>query len=113
EGISARVINLHTIKPIDKEAIEKAAKETGAIVTAEEHQLAGGMGSAVLEALAASINNPTNNINNLVPLVMVGVDDRFGMSGKVKELMEHYRLTEDEIIKKAHMVLRNKRFSKI
>ncbi|MFC1616559.1 transketolase family protein, partial [Patescibacteria group bacterium] len=73
QDISVEVINLHTIKPIDKETILASAKKTGAVVTAEEHQKAGGMGSAVLETLAE---------NHVVPVEMVGIDDTFGESGE-------------------------------
>lgn len=91
EGINARVINIHTIKPIDSEIIIKAAKETGAIVTAEEHNVVGGLGSAVAEVLAQ--NYPT-------PMKMVGVEDIFGRSGKPKDLMEYYGLTAKNIAEK-------------
>ncbi len=89
EGISARVINIHTIKPIDAELITKAAKETGAIVTAEEHNIIGGLGSAVAETLAE---------NYPVPMKRVGVKDTFGESGKPEELMVKYGLTAEGII---------------
>ena len=84
EGINARVINIHTIKPIDEELIIKAAKETGVIVTAEEHSIIGGLGSAVAEVV--SENCP-------VPVLRVGVKDTFGESGKPNELLEKYGLT--------------------
>jgi len=96
EGIDVRVINNHTVKPIDKETIVKAAKETGAIVTAEEHQVLGGMGSAVAEAL--SKENP-------VPIKMIGIQDRFGESGNPKDLQKALGLTSDNIINKVHEVL--------
>lgn len=83
KGISARVINIHTIKPIDKEAIIKAAKETQAIVTLEEHQVMGGFGSAVAEVVVQ---------NYPVPIKMIGMQDRFGESGEPEELMEKYGL---------------------
>lgn len=89
EGISARVINIHTIKPIDKDIIIKAAKETGAIVTAEEHSIIGGLGSAVAEVL--SENFP-------VKMVRVGVNDIFGKSGKPAALLEEYGLTAKNIV---------------
>ena len=82
-GISARVINIHTIKPIDKDTIIKAAKETKAIVTLEEHQVMGGFGSAVAEVLAE---------NYPVPVKMIGMQDRFGESGEPEELMVKYGL---------------------
>lgn len=84
EGIKVRVIDMHTIKPIDKEIIIRAAEETGAIVTAEEHNIIGGLGSAVAEVL--SENKPT-------PLRRIGVRDTFGESGKPDELMKKYGLT--------------------
>ncbi|MDU5764854.1 MAG: transketolase family protein, partial [Veillonella sp.] len=86
EGINARVINIHTIKPIDEELIIKAAKETGVIVTAEEHSVIGGLGSAVAEVV--SENCP-------VPVLRVGVKDTFGESGKPNELLEKYGLTSN------------------
>lgn len=92
EGISASVINMATIKPIDKEIIINAAKETGAIVTAEEHNIIGGLGSAVAEVL--SENCP-------VILRRVGVDDAFGRSGKATEVLEKYGLDATNIVKKA------------
>ncbi len=92
EGISARVINIHTIKPIDEEIIAKAAKETGAIVTAEEHNIIGGLGSAVAEVLCEKCP---------VPMLRIGVEDKFGKSGQVPELLEEYGLTAENIAKKA------------
>ncbi len=92
KGISARVINIHTIKPLDKEIILKAAKETGAIVTAEEHNIIGGLGSAVTEAVCEEYP---------VPVLRVGVNDRYGHSGKVPPLLEMYGLTTDAIVEKA------------
>ncbi|MFR2301435.1 MAG: transketolase family protein, partial [Clostridium paraputrificum] len=91
EGINARVINIHTIKPIDEELIIKAAKETGVIVTAEEHSVIGGLGSAVAEVV--SENCP-------VPVLRVGVKDTFGESGKPNELLEKYGLTSNDIVNK-------------
>ncbi len=89
EGIRTRVLNMHTIKPIDKDAIIKAAKETKYIVTAEEHQINGGLGGAVAEVL--SQNHP-------VKLKIVGMQDRFGESGKPSDLLKKYGLTEKEIV---------------
>ena len=90
EGISARVINIHTIKPIDEEIITKAARETGAIVTAEEHYIMGGLGSAVSEVVCA---------NAPAPVKIIGTD-RYGKSGKPAELFEEYGLTAANIAAK-------------
>ena len=92
EGIAARVINIHTIKPIDKEIIAKAAKETGAIVTAEEHNIIGGLGGAVSEVVCETCP---------VPVLRVGVEDKYGHSGKVPPLLEMYELTPKKIVKLA------------
>ena len=91
DGISARVINIHTIKPIDKEIITKAAKETGAIVTVEEHSVYGGLGSAVTEVVCE---------NAPCPVKIIGTE-KFGISGKPAELFELYGLTAENIAKKA------------
>ena len=91
EGISARVINIHTIKPIDEEIITKAAKETGAIVTCEEHYVMGGLGSAVCEVVCK---------NQPVPVKIVGTK-KFGKSGTPAVLMEEYGLTPENIAKNA------------
>lgn len=99
EGINARVINIHTIKPIDEELIIKAAKETGVIVTAEEHSIIGGLGSAVAEVV--SENCP-------VPVLRVGVKDTFGESGKPNELLEKYGLTSNNIVNKVKEVIKKK-----
>ena len=90
EGIYVRVINLHTIKPIDTEIILKAAKETGKIVTVEEHNVVGGLGSAVSEVICE--NHPS-----LVK--KIGINDIFGQSGKPEELFKEYGLTSDKIVK--------------
>ena len=92
EGISARVVNIHTIKPLDREAVIAAARETGAIVTAEEHNIIGGLGSAVAEMVCEACP---------VPVVRVGVEDTFGRSGKVPALLEMYGLTPANIAAKA------------
>jgi transketolase len=99
KGIKARVINLHTIKPIDETAIIAAAKDCGSIVTAEEHQLAGGMGSAVCEVLAK---------NFPVPVEMVGVNDMFGESGNPFDLMKQFGLTGEKVAEAAQKVLKRK-----
>ena len=100
EGISAMVINNHTVKPLDEETILEAAKTTGAFVTAEEHQIAGGMGSAVVEFLAQ---------NYPIPVKMIGVRDRFGESGTFSELMEEHQLTSKHIAKAAREAIKMKR----
>lgn len=90
EGIKARVINIHTIKPIDEEIITKAARETGLIITAEEHSIIGGLGSAVAEVVTSNLP---------VPVIRVGIKDTFGESGKPAELLKAYGLTTEDIIK--------------
>ena len=100
EGVSARVINIHTIKPIDREILLKAAAETGAIVTAEEHNIIGGLGSAVAEVTAEGCP---------VPVLRVGVEDRFGTSGKAEKVLEAYGLTPGHIAEKAKQALASKR----
>jgi len=99
EGISARVINNHTVKPMDEKTILKAAKETGAIVTVEEHQINGGMGSAVSEYLAQT--HPT-------PQEFIGIHDHFGESGTAEELMEKFGLDTKTIKEKVKSVLKRK-----
>ena len=96
EGINARVINIHTIKPLDRELIIKAARETGAVVTAEEHSVIGGLGGAVAELLSESCP---------VPVLRVGVNDCFGRSGKVPPLLELYGLTRENIANMAKKAL--------
>jgi len=96
EGISARVINIHTIKPLDEEIILDAAKKTGAIVVAEEHSVIGGLGSAVCELLADKM--PT-------PVKKVGVEDEFGTSGPALDLLEMFGLGSKDIVKKAKEVI--------
>lgn len=100
EGISARVVNIHTIKPIDREIIAKAAKETGAIVTAEEHNVIGGLGSAVAEVLCEECP---------APLVRVGMKDTYGHSGTVPALLEAYGLTAADVVNAAKEALAKKR----
>ena len=92
KNIKAEVINLHTIKPLDRDAILSSVKKTGCVVTAEEHQLAGGMGSAVAEVLVQNLP---------VPMEMVGIADTFGESGQPRELMEKYSITGKDIYEKA------------
>lgn len=98
-GISARVINIATIKPIDEEIIIKAAKETGAIVTAEEHNIIGGLGSAVAEVIVE---------NCPVPMQRVGTRDVFGKSGKPADLLKEYGLDAETIAEKAKEVIAKK-----
>ncbi len=100
EGISVRLLNMHTIKPLDKDAIIKAAKETGAIVTAEDHQIHGGLGGAVAEVLAQSVPTPQE---------FVAVRDTFGESGKGEELMRKYGIAKDDIVAAVKRVLSRKK----
>ncbi|MBR3779334.1 MAG: transketolase family protein [Clostridia bacterium] len=97
EGISTRVVNMATIKPIDKDLILTCAAETGAIVTAEEHNIIGGLGSAVAEVLVES--------GKPVPMLRVGVEDTFGRSGPALELLDLYGLTAPHIVEKVKAVL--------
>ena len=99
QGIHARVIDMHTIKPIDRDMIVKAARETGAIVTAEEHSVVGGLGSAVSEVVART---------ECVPVEFVGVEDTFGHSGAPDQLMEKYGLTPDHIVECAKRAIARK-----
>ncbi len=92
EGINARIINMATIKPLDNEAVIKAARETGAIVTAEEHSIIGGLGSAVCEVLSEEYP---------VPVIRVGVNDQFGMSGPANDLLDKFGLRGKDIAEKA------------
>ncbi|MDE2028577.1 MAG: transketolase family protein [Candidatus Omnitrophica bacterium] len=102
EGIDLKVVNMHTIKPIDVEAIVNSAKDTGAIVTAEEHQMAGGLGSAVAEVLGQHCP---------CPLEMVGVRDSFGESGTPAQLMAHFGLKDVNIIAAVKNVLKRKSYA--
>lgn len=95
EGIQAKVINIHTIKPIDKELLQKAAAETGKILTVEEHSIIGGLGDAVLEALR----------ENPVPVYKIGIEDVFGYSGPALKLLEEFGLTAPSIAKKVKSIL--------
>ena len=99
EGISARVIDMHTIKPIDREIIVNAARETGAIVTADEHNVVGGLGAAVSEVVVQTEN---------VPMEFVGVEDKFGHSAAPKVLLEAYGLTPENIAAKAKKAISRK-----
>lgn len=99
EGISARVVHIGTIKPLDREIVLKAARETGAIVTAEEHSIIGGLGGAVAELLAEE--HPTI-------MKRVGINDRFGTSGKAEELLKYFNLTPDYLKDVARELLQRK-----
>jgi len=99
KGIKTRVINIHTIKPIDKKTIVEAARECGAIVTAEEHQIYGGFGSAVAEVLVE---------NYPVPVKMIGVNDKFGESGDADDLMRKFGLKDTNIVNAVLKVLKRK-----
>ena len=98
-GTGSIVVNIHTIKPLDTAAIAELARETGAVVTVEEHQIAGGLGGAIAEYLASA---------NPVPMEFIGVHDRFGQSGDPKELVEHYKMGVTHIIEAAQLVLKRK-----
>jgi len=99
QGISAEVINIHTIKPLDKEAILKSVQKTKCVVTAEEHQMNGGLGDSISQLLSREL--PT-------PLEMVAMNDSFGESGPPMKLMEKYGLTSKEIISSAKKVINRK-----
>jgi transketolase len=99
EGISTQVINISTIKPIDQELIISAARTTGAVVTAEEHSIIGGLGSAVAEVL--SEHCPT-------PMRRIGVQDKPGTSGSPAELLDRYQLNPQHIISAVQEVLQQK-----
>ena len=100
KGIHARIINMHTIKPIDEDAIHRAARETGAIITAEEHQVTGGLGSAVAEVIVKK---------HPVPTQMIGMPDRFGESGQPEELMDKYGMRARNIVEAAEKLLKDHR----
>jgi transketolase len=99
KGINAEIINIHTIKPLDSHAVLKSVKKTGCIVTAEEHQMNGGMGDSIAQLLALKLPRP---------IEMVAVNDSFGESGKPDLLMEKYGLKKDNIIKAVERVLKRK-----
>lgn len=99
-NISARVINLHTVKPMDREVIKKAAEDTGAVLTVEEHSIYGGMGSAVAEMLVEECP---------VPMKLIGVCDKFGISGTPEQLYKHFKLTISNIIQEAQTLLKRKK----
>lgn len=99
KDISARVINMSSIKPIDEDAIIKASKETGAVITCEEHTVMGGLGSAVAEVICK---------NTPVPMSMIGTEDTFGESGKADDLLKKYGLSTEHIVEEAIRILERK-----
>ena len=99
KGISARVINMSTVKPLDEEALHRAAVETGGIVTAEEHNVVSGLGSYVASYLVE---------HRPVPMKLVGMADVFGESGESDELMMKYGLTMDKVVEAAEEVIRRR-----
>lgn len=99
KGISAEIINIHTIKPLDEEAVIESAKKTGCVVTAEEHQMNGGLGDSIAQLLSRTM--PT-------PLEMVAVNDSFGESGKPEELLVKYGLNDTDIVEAAQKAIGRK-----
>lgn len=99
EGIKVRVINNHTVKPLDRETVIKAARDAGAVVTVEEHQVMGGLGSAIAECLATEFP---------VPMELIGVQDRFGESGEPNELIEHFGMGKRAIVEAVKKVIKRK-----
>lgn len=99
QGIEAAVVDMHTIKPLDEELVVKQARETGAILTVEEHNIIGGLGSAVCETVCGTFP---------VPVVRMGINDKFGQSGKPDELLQHYGLDVDHIIQNVGILLKKK-----
>jgi transketolase len=99
EGLSVELINIHTIKPLDNESILRSVAKTKCVVTAEEHQIAGGMGESIAQLLAN---------NQPLPIEFVAVNDKFGESGKPSDLMKKYGLHSSDIIKAVHKVLKRK-----
>jgi transketolase len=98
EGIEVAVVDMHTIKPIDKELIVKKARETGAILTVEEHSILGGLGGAVCEVVCQECP---------VPVLRMGIMDVFGQSGSPDELLEYYGLTVEKIVQNVRILLKN------
>ncbi len=98
QGVDAEVLHLPTIKPLDKDLILASAQKTKRFITIEDHQIAGGFGSAVCEVLAESLP---------IPIIRIGVDDKFGQSGTTEELYLHYGLTTTNITKKAHQLIKS------
>lgn len=99
QGISAEVINIHTIKPLDEEAILASLSKTGCAVSAEEHQLAGGLGESIAQVIVR---------NQLVPQEFVAVNDQFGESGKPEELLDKYGLSTNDLVEKAKKAIARK-----
>lgn len=99
EGIQVSVVDMHTIKPVDQELLISKARETGCILTVEEHSIIGGLGSAVAEAV--SENQP-------VPVLRMGINDQFGQSGSPDELLQYYGLTVERIVHNIHNLLKKK-----
>ena len=99
QGVSVEVINIHTIKPLDVEAVIASAKKTGCVVTAEEHQMNGGLGDSIAQVLGRQL--PT-------PIEMVAVDDQFGESGKPADLMVKYGISKNNIIEAVNKVIQRK-----
>ncbi|MFW6096771.1 MAG: transketolase family protein [Chloroflexota bacterium] len=99
DGVEARVLDMHTVKPVDEEAIEQAARETGGIVTAEEHLLGHGLGATVARVVAQ---------RHAAPMDFVGVDDTYAESGEPQELLEKYGLMPADIVRAVHNVLERK-----
>lgn len=100
DGISAQVLNVSSLKPLDEEALEQAVRQTGAVVTMEEHSVIGGLGGAVCEALAG---------RHPLPVVRMGIQDQFGQSGSADELLQHYDLTPEAAQARAKEVVEMKR----
>jgi len=99
QGIEVSVVDMHTIKPLDEAMILRKARETGAILTAEEHNIIGGLGSAVCESVCA---------HHPVPVLRMGLEDVFGQSGKPEELMQYYGLTTEKIVENVGLLLKTK-----
>ena len=99
EGISARVVNVRIVKPLDVDTICTCAAETGAAVVCEEHQVMGGLGGAICEALAQ---------HHPIPVELVGIQDRFGESGKPDDLLKAYHLSAEDVIAAARKVMKRK-----
>ncbi|MDJ0626260.1 MAG: transketolase family protein [Candidatus Caenarcaniphilales bacterium] len=101
EGVKAEVINVSTIKPLDESTILQSAKKTGSIVVAEEHNRVGGVNCLIASCIS-------NNLNSFCPMEVVAIEDRFGQSGKVDDLLEEYGLTSENIVEKAKKCIKRK-----